>query len=63
MNTPIDLFPDVNLEDGITLPDGWERAVLACLNDAGYEAARELLSFMCWGLPLEWVWGIREEAN
>ena len=53
------LFSDIL--DVNTLPDGWERALYACMNDAGLEAATTLARLMDFGNGLEWVWMMDEE--
>lgn len=49
-----ELFPEVTTEHDI--PHGWNEAVRACYNAAGYRAAIELAQAMSFALGAEWIW-------
>lgn len=50
-----ELFPEVETH-GYEVPNGWNEAVRACYNAAGYRAAIELAQAMAFALGAEWIW-------
>ena len=50
-----DLFPEVDT-GGHEVPKGWNEAVQACYNAAGYRAALNMAHALSFALGAEWIW-------
>lgn len=57
-----DLFPEVDT-GGYEVPKGWNEAVQACYNAAGYRAALNMAHALSFALGAEWIWKASENEH
>ena len=50
-----DLFPEVDT-GGNAVPKGWNEAICACYNAAGYRAALNMAHALAFALGAQWIW-------
>lgn len=49
------MFPDIDVKG--TIYPGWDEAIAACYNAAGYHAAENLARALAFATGAEWIWG------